>query len=301
MNSKSHSFILGCGNFGGIGSLPELLGLGESKMEAFELLDLAQKLGINKFDTANSYGGGLSETYLGEWINQQGSDYRSKIQIHSKVGNPYGTSPGNNPLSEPEILNQLQGSLGRLKTNHLDVYYIHQPDPLTRIEETIRALIKCIQNKKVRQFGLSNVNLSYLKTFISILGNEYFSYLFGVQNEFNFLNQCDSDELIPYIKSKNLHYAAFSPLAGGLLSGKYDLEKPFPKGSRLSLRADPYRSLLNTQAFEKIAELEIIARSHKRHLPEQAIRFVLQETDFVIIGPRKKEHYENLGFKFDRA
>ncbi len=292
--------ILGCGNFGGIGSIPELKGRGENQQQAFELLNLAREVGLKRFDTASTYGGGLSEEYLGQWIADQGSQYRSMIQIASKVGNPAGTRPGQTPLSKSEIIFHVEDSLRKLRTDSIDIYYIHQPDPATPVEETISAFSQIISEGKIRYAGLSNVDISYVKQFLEKADERIRPHLCFVQNDFSFLQQKDRSELIPFLQANSLKYISFSPLAGGLLSGKYQWNVPYPAGSRLTLRPQPYQSFLNQETFDRIQELKTVAEKNKRALPEEALQFVLNSegVDSVIIGPRRREHFESLGFKF---
>src|SRR5437016_5447249 len=131
---------LGCGNFGGIGSAPEFFGMGENEAQACELMDRALDAGINFFDTANAYGGGRSETYIGNWLKTKGSTVSQRLLVSSKVFNPVGPGPNDRGLSRRHILQQVDESLARLQTDRLDMYLIHEPDPETPLEETLVAL-----------------------------------------------------------------------------------------------------------------------------------------------------------------
>ena len=131
---------LGCGNFGGIGSAPEFFGMGESEAQAFALMDRAFDAGMNFFDTANAYGGGRSETYIGNWLKTKGSTVSQRLLLSSKVFNRVGPGPNDRGLSRRHILQQVDESLARLQTDRLDMYLIHEPDPETPLEETLVAL-----------------------------------------------------------------------------------------------------------------------------------------------------------------
>src|SRR5580704_14570116 len=131
---------LGCGNFGGVGSAPAFYGMGEREEQAFELMDRAWDAGMNFFDTADAYGGGRSETFIGRWLAAKGSRVRDQLLISSKVFNPIGPGPNDRGLSRLHIMRQVDASLARLKTDRLDMYLIHEPDPETPLEETLRAL-----------------------------------------------------------------------------------------------------------------------------------------------------------------
>src|SRR5437660_12762869 len=104
----------GCGNFGGIGSSPSLRSAGDSEEQALQLLDHAREVGIRRFDTANTYGGGASERVLGKWLAAQGAAFRHSVDLATKVGNPHGCPPGHKPLSRAQIAHHLDVSLRRL-------------------------------------------------------------------------------------------------------------------------------------------------------------------------------------------
>ncbi|HKE20380.1 MAG TPA: aldo/keto reductase, partial [Kofleriaceae bacterium] len=148
---------LGCGNFGGVGSAPAFFGMGENEAQAHELMDRAVDLGITVFDTANSYGGGRSEAYIGRWLKAKGSRFRDHLILSSKVFNPVGPGPDDRGLSRRHILRQIDASLERLQTDRLDMYITHEPDPETPIDETLGALDEIVRAGKVRYIGASNI------------------------------------------------------------------------------------------------------------------------------------------------
>ena len=128
---------LGCGNFGGIGSAPEFYGQGESDEEAFAIMDAAYELGINVFDTADAYGGGRSEAAIGRWLAEKGSAVRDQVLLSTKAFNPVGDGPNDRGLSRRALVRQVDASLARLGAERLDLFLIHEPDPLTPLEETL--------------------------------------------------------------------------------------------------------------------------------------------------------------------
>ena len=137
---KISAIGLGCGNFGGMGSAPELFGKVATRDEAFAIMDRAWELGINYFDTANSYGGGRSESFIGEWLKSKGHAVRDQLILSTKVYRSVGDGPNDQGLSRRHILQQIDISLGRLGTDYLDLYITHAPDPNTPLEETLQAL-----------------------------------------------------------------------------------------------------------------------------------------------------------------
>src|SRR5262245_46512611 len=110
----TNRIVFGCGNFGGIGSAPSLRSAGDSEEQAFQLLNHARRVGLRRFDTANTYGGGASERILGKWLRAQGVSFVEDAQIATKVGNPHGCPPGEAPLSRVQITHHLDESLRRL-------------------------------------------------------------------------------------------------------------------------------------------------------------------------------------------
>src|SRR5215475_13154987 len=147
---------LGCGNFGGIGSAPAFFGMGEDEAQAAALLDRAWDAGINLLDTADAYGGGRSEQSIGRWLAARGSAVRDRLVVSSKVFNPVGPGPNQRGLSRLHILRQIEASLGRLGTDRIDLYLIHEPDPATPINETLRPLATAVGAGKIFYIGPSN-------------------------------------------------------------------------------------------------------------------------------------------------
>ncbi|HZJ62901.1 MAG TPA: aldo/keto reductase, partial [Kofleriaceae bacterium] len=147
---------LGCGNFGGVGSAPAFFGMGETEPQAAALLDRARDAGISLLDTADAYGGGRSETFIGNWLKARGSAVRDQLVLSTKVFNPVGPGPNQRGLSRLHILRQIDASLTRLATDRLDLYLIHEPDPGTPIDETLRALDDAVRAGKILYVGASN-------------------------------------------------------------------------------------------------------------------------------------------------
>src|SRR2546423_15009702 len=120
---------LGCGNFGGIGSAPAFYGMGENEAQACELMDRAVDAGINFFDTADAYGGGRSESFIGRWLKTKGAHVRQQLLLSSKGFNPVGPGPNDPGLSRRQIFRPVDASPGRLQTDPLGMYPFHRPPP----------------------------------------------------------------------------------------------------------------------------------------------------------------------------
>jgi aryl-alcohol dehydrogenase-like predicted oxidoreductase len=146
--------VFGCGNFGGMGSSPALRHHGDGREAAHALLDHARDLGLRRFDTANTYGGGASERFLGEWLASQDGAFRAGVEVATKVGNPHGCPPGDRPLSGAQVAFHLDTSLRRLRLERIGLYYLHEPDASTPLEETLEALDRALAAGKIAAFGL---------------------------------------------------------------------------------------------------------------------------------------------------
>jgi len=286
---------LGCGNFGGIGSAPAFFGKGETEEEAFALMDAAWEMGISFFDTADAYGGGRSETYIGNWLKAKGSRIRDQLLLSSKVFNRVGDGPNDWGLSRRHVLRQVEASLRRLGTDHLDMYLTHEtPDPATPLEETLRALDDLIHQGKVRYIGASNMP-AWLMTKALWISDKYHLFRFEwVQNSYSLLDRSDEKEMFPLCEDQRLGYTPFSPLAGGWLTGKYKKDEPFPTGSRMTLRPEPYQKLLDEKIYHGLEALRAHAAERGTDIASLALAWVMSHplVTAPILGPRKPEHLE---------
>jgi aryl-alcohol dehydrogenase-like predicted oxidoreductase len=280
--------IFGCGNFGGLGSSPALREKGDAASTALALLDEARARGLTRFDTANTYGGGVSEAVLGEWLGRQDPAFRTRIEVATKVGNPNGCPPGERPLSRAQVAFHLDESLRRLGVDRVDLYYLHEFDPTTPLEDTLEALDRALAAGKIAAFGVSNATVNDLKSVLSLANGALRRAFTHVQNEFNLLATGDLAQLIPLVQLEGLRYSAFSPLSGGLLTGKYVYGRSAEAGTRLGDAPDLYRQRLTPATFEAIATLERRAAEHGWTVPGAALRFVLDTpgVDSLIIAPR---------------
>jgi aryl-alcohol dehydrogenase-like predicted oxidoreductase len=290
--------VFGCGNFGGMGSSPALRDKGDDRERALALLDHARSLGLTRFDTANTYGGGVSEQVLGEWLGAQGAAFRSRIEVATKVGNPVGCPPGERPLSRAQVAHHLDESLRRLGLERIGLYYLHEFDPTTPLEETLEALERALAAGKIARFGVSNATTADLQAVIDLTaGGPVGAAFTHVQNGFNRLETGDLDGVIPLVERRGLRYVAFSPLAGGLLSGKYQPDSAPPPGTRLDAAPGFFEPLMTPANFAAIAEMQRQATGSGWTLPAAALRFILDTpgVDSLIIAPRSLEQFAGYG------
>jgi aryl-alcohol dehydrogenase-like predicted oxidoreductase len=286
--------ILGCGNFGGIGSAPAFYGMGENEAQAVELMDLAFDAGINVFDTADAYGGGRSEAFIGRWLKAKGAQVRDHLVLSSKVFNPVGPGPNDRGLSRGHILRQIDASLSRLQTDRLDMYLIHEPDPETPLEETLTALDDVVRAGKVLYVGASNIEAWRLARALGISERRGLARFDWVQNSYSLLDPAQEREMFPLCADARVGFTAFSPLAGGWLTGKYQASGAYPEGSRMTLRPEPYRHLETDAVYRGLAALAGEARARGVDVASLALAWVLHhpQMDAAIVGPRRPTHLD---------
>jgi aryl-alcohol dehydrogenase-like predicted oxidoreductase len=285
---------LGCGNFGGVGSAPEFFGQGETEEEAFALMDAAWEHGITLFDTADAYGGGRSERAIGRWLARRGPEARERIVLSTKVFHSVEGNPADRGLAPDRIRRQVDGSLARLGVERLDLYLIHAPDADTPIGDTLEALDELVRLGKVEAVGASNLSGAELEEALGASEEKGLVRFEWVQNAYSLLERGDEEDVLPLCTCHGLGYTPFSPLAGGWLTGKYLPGEPYPKGSRMTLRPDPYRGLEHDGTFTALAALEEAARSRGLDMATLALAWLLGDgrVTSIVVGPRRPAHLD---------
>jgi aryl-alcohol dehydrogenase-like predicted oxidoreductase len=264
---------LGCGNFGGVGSAPEFFGQGIPHDEAFAIMDRAWDSGITWFDTADAYGGGTSETWIGEWIRDRG---RSPV-ITTKVFNPMSAG-ADGGLAPERIRRQVEGSLSRLGVDQIDLYLAHEPDPEVPLGETLAMFAQLRDEGLIAAWGLSNYDGDGVH---EALQHGHPSL---VQNSFSLLDQ---DETREVCGEARIRYVPFGPLAGGWLTGKYRRGAEFPAGSRMTQRPGPYERYRDDRVFDALEALEAEAATRGVDMATLAFAWVLAVCDGAVCGPNK--------------
>jgi aryl-alcohol dehydrogenase-like predicted oxidoreductase len=276
---------LGCGNFGGVGSSPAFFGQGTDEETAFAIMDAAWARGIRWFDTADAYGGGRSEEWIGRWRSDRGADelvVTTKV-FHSDVGDPADTG-----LAPDRIRRQVERSLERLGVERIDLYLAHEPDPRTPPEETVRAFEALAGEGLVGAWGLSNHDADAIRRALA------HGRPAVVQNSYSLLDRGDEQEVLPLCVSEGIAYVPFGPLAGGWLTGKYRRGEPFPAGSRMTQRPEPYERLVDDRVFDGLDRLAEEAARRGVEMATLAFAWVLShpEVTGAVCGPGRPEHLE---------
>lgn len=273
---------LGCGNFGGIGSAPDLFGQGIPRDEAFAIMDRAWAEGIRWFDTGDAYGGGTSESWIGEWRRERSAEPTITTKVfHSTTG-----TPGDSGLAPDRIRRQLAGSLERLGVERVDLYLAHEPDPEVPLVDTIVTFEELREEGLIGAWGLSNFGAEGIREAFGVARPAL------VQNSFSLLERDDESDVLPLCRELALPYVAFGPLAGGWLTGKYRRGEAFPAGSRMTLRSGPYERYVDDRVFDGLDRLR--AEADERGVEPAALAFawVLARAGGAVCGPNRADQLD---------
>jgi 1-deoxyxylulose-5-phosphate synthase len=280
---------LGCGNFGGVGSAPAFFGQGLTQDQAFELMDAAWGFGLTHFDTADAYGGGRSETAIGRWIASRGV----RPQLTTKTYNPMRAG-GDHGLKPERIARQLPASLERLGVDHVELYLAHEFDPDVPLAETFGAFEQARADGAVGAYGVSNFTAAQLDSSLAAGAPS------AVQNSYSLLarqHEQHEQDVLALCAERGVSYLAFSPLAGGWLTGKYRRGEPFPAGSRMTQRPEPYREFVSGPVFDALDRLAAIAADRAISMGGLALAWLLadERVGQIVVGPGRPEHLAVVG------
>ena len=272
---------LGCNNFGMI------LDASATKPVVHKALDL----GITLFDTADQYGAGQSEEYLGKALGAK----RKDIVLATKFGNPMGDSLAEEGgASRHYIMHAVEASLRRLKTDYIDLYQIHRPDPETSLEETARAMDDLVQQGKVRYIGHSNFAAWQAVDAAWITLVNGLTPFISAQNRYSLLSRAAEAELIPACEAHGLGLLPYFPLESGLLTGKYQRGKKPRKGTRWAAWAN--RPAMANRFFgedrlAQVDDIEKLCSKYGHSLLEMAVGWLLDKpcVSSVIAGATKPQ------------
>ena len=253
------------------------------------VLKQALEENINLIETSNTYGGRLSEEYIGKAL----TGVRSRVLLATKVSNNVGEGPNHSGASRKHIMEQVEISLRKLQTDYIDLYQIHYPDPFTPIEETMRTMDTLVKQGKVRYIGCSNFAAWQVAEAMGVARALNLEPLICVEPEYNMLKRGIEKELIPCCQRFGLGILPYFPLASGFLTGKYRRSQGAPEGTRLARKEYQPRAqaILTDANFDILEQLETFATDRGRPLVELAIAWLLANpvVASVIAGATKPE------------
>ncbi len=251
--------------------------------DAAAILRRALDLGISFVDTADSYNNGVSEEFIGRALGA----HRRDVVIATKVGHPMGMGPLWRGASRRFIVEAAHASLRRLRIDAIDLYQIHDPDPLTPVDETLSALADLVRNGDVRHVGTSNFNASQLVEAASAARAANLAPPIATQIHYNLLNRAVERDVTPTAARLGVGLIPYFPLAGGFLTGKYEPDSPIPADSRLAASAPRHKTLSDAN-FNRLHELQAFAAARGHTVAELASAWLLAQpgVSTVIAGAR---------------
>jgi len=288
---KVSELCFGTMTFGGRGR-HKIIGEVDQK-EADTLVGMALDAGINFFDTADVYSEGLSEEICGKALGTQ----RKNIILATKVRARIGPGPNDVGLSRHHILEGCNASLKRLGTDYIDLYQVHSFDPITPLEETLRALDDLVRQGKVRYIGCSNFAGWQLMKALSISERYGWEKFVSLQALYSLIARELENELVPLCLDQGMGILVYSPLGGGFLTGKYRRGQPRPEGTRLSQTESNSLPFDEEKGFNVVEQLDRIGKEHNATVAQAALNYLLRKQGItsVIIGARTREQLaENL-------
>ncbi len=279
-------FCLGTMTFGGKGYWKAIGELGQEEVN--EMVKISYENGVNFFDTANAYSEGLSEILLSKAFNDLGIP-RQEIFIATKVRLRMGPGANQVGLSKYHILDSVNDSLKRMNISHIDLLYIHGVDPLTPLEETMRALEEVIKAGKVRYLGVSNHPAWMMMKANSYADSMGWNKFVASQNYYTIANREIEREIIPMALSEGIGIMPWSPLAGGFLSGKFTRSNEGTEQNRRN--SFDFPPLNKEKAYDIIDVMAEIGNIHNTSVAQVALSWIKDRPGVtsVIIGAKREE------------
>jgi aryl-alcohol dehydrogenase (NADP+) len=268
-----------------------MFGGATTEADSIRIIHRAIDDGVNFIDTANVYAKGESERIVGNAVR----DRRDAVVLATKVRVAVGEGPNESGASRYHILREADRSLGRLGLDHIDLYYLHQYDYTTPLEESLRAMDDLVRQGKVRYLGCSNYYAYQVVEGLWLADRRNLERFACVQPLYNIVNRDPEVELFPMCRAHGVGVVAYSPLARGVLTGKYKPGEPLPEGSRAARGDTRIRQTeLREESFRVAQQLGQLAESKGVTLGQFALAWLLANpiVSSAIVGPRTMEQYE---------
>ncbi len=261
---------------------------------AFSTIDKAYEIGINFFDTANAYARGAAEKVVGEAL---GKYPRESFVLATKVFFPMGEGPNDQGLSRKHIMESAHASLKRLNMDYVDILYCHRPDPETPMDETIRALDDLIRQGKILYMGISEWSAAQQREALHVADRFLLDRIVVNQPQYSMLHRDIEKEILPLGEREGIGQVVFSPLAQGVLTGKYKPGESAPEGSRAT---DPKQNMwignfLQDDLLEKVTQLGVVAEELDITMSQLALAWVLRQpgVSSALVGASRPSQVEN--------
>jgi aryl-alcohol dehydrogenase-like predicted oxidoreductase len=278
---------LGTGTFGGGNEFFRAWGQTDVK-EATQLLAICLEAGVNFFDTADVYSQGLSEQILGEAIRQTA---RENVIISTKATFPFGEGPNTAGSSRHHLIQQIDGSLKRLKTDYIDLYHMHGFDAVTPMEETLSTLDDAVRAGKIRYIAASNFSGWHMQRSLAISDRYGWSRYVCHQVYYSLVGRDYEWELMPQALAEGLGGLVWSPLGWGRLTGKLRRGQPLPEQSRLHKTAEQGPAVPEECLHKVVEALDGLSKETGKSVPQLALNWLLRKPSIssVIIGARNEQ------------
>lgn len=280
---KVSTLCLGTMNYGGKGFFGYMGNLDQNAVD--EQIRTATEAGVNFIDTANIYSEGLSEVMIGQAIKNLAIN-RDDLVLATKVRGTMGKSQNDLGLSKKHIIQQVEGSLKRLGTDYIDLYQIHTTDPLTPIEETIKTLDDLVRSGKIRYFGASNVSAWQLMKGLAYSQYNHLDRFASLQANYSLDVRDAEREIVPMLQDQKVGMMVWSPLSGGLLTGKYKRNELKEEGR---LKTFPFPPFHEERAYDVLDVLTPMAEKKEVSISQLALAWLLHQpvVSSIIIGATK--------------
>lgn len=261
------------------------------EQKAIDSIDKAYELGVNFFDTANVYMRGEAEKVVGKTLRKYP---RSSYVLATKVFGKMGDGPNDQGLSRKHIVEQCNASLERLGTDYVDIYYCHRYHQETPLEETLRALDDLVRQGKILYIGVSEWTAEQMTEAVNIADKKLLDRIVVNQPNYSMLHRNIEKEIIPVSEKQGIGQVVFSPLAQGVLSGKYKKGQQAPKGSRASQKNLDLSKLLTDEKLDKVERLKEVASGESITLAQLALAWILRKPNVAsaLVGASRPAQLE---------
>jgi aryl-alcohol dehydrogenase-like predicted oxidoreductase len=288
-------FILGCGTFGGIGGARNLVGKGLDEAAAHQTMDEAARSGILLWDTAGRYADGASETMIGSWLRNRPADLTRRVRIATKVAPASLSGDTTTAFDGAYVSAHLDASLERLGRPRVELFLAHAPCAVTPVEAVVEAFAAVAEDGRAERIGCCNVDATWLVAALDAADRLNVRRFEWVQNGFSLLTPTAHNDVRALCRERGITFSPYSPLAGGILAGRYRRGEPPPPDSRLALR--PEGQVLTPALHDALDGLHAMASELGASSAALALAWLLRhpECRAPVAGPsRSAPHLEHL-------